>query len=101
MNTTSAECYIRKLNACFMEIELDGNLTSIIAFWKQSLFGLLGFSPSFGKDSDDKVATKQLTVVVDVRVDVTFMPHDDQEISDSHESRDILIKDSVIEPSSE
>ena len=27
-------------------------------------FGLLGFSPSFGKDSDDEVATKQLTAIV-------------------------------------
>ena len=38
-------------------------------------FGLLGFSPSFGRDSDDEVATKQLTAVVDV------MPHDNPEIS--------------------
>ena len=29
-------------------------------------FGWLGYSPSFGKDSDDEVATKQLTAVVDV-----------------------------------
>ena len=43
----------------------------------------LGFSPSFGKDSDDEVATEQLHVsaIVDVQVDVTFMPHDDPEIS--------------------
>ena len=43
----------------------------------------LGFSPSFGKDSDDEVAIEQLHVsaIVDVQVDVTFMPHDDLEIS--------------------
>ena len=40
-------------------------------------FGLLDFSPSFGKDSDDEVATKQLTAVVDV----TFLPYDYPEIS--------------------
>ena len=40
----------------------------------------MGFSPSFGKDSDDEVATEQLTAVVDARVDVTFMPHDVVEI---------------------
>ena len=40
-------------------------------------FGLLGFLPSFGKDSDDEVATKQLTAVVDV----TFLLHDNPEIS--------------------
>ena len=39
-------------------------------------FGLLSFLPSFGKDSDDEVATKQLTAVVDV----TFLPHDNPEI---------------------
>ena len=44
-------------------------------------FGLLGFSPSFGKDSDDEVATKQLTAVVSAVVDVTFLPHDNPEIS--------------------
>ena len=48
-----------------MEITLDGNLTSVITFWKQGLFGLLGFSPSFGKDSDEKVAAEQLTAIVD------------------------------------
>ena len=42
-----------------------------ITFWKQNLFGWLGFSLSFGKDSDDEVVTEQLTAVVDV----TFMPH--------------------------
>ena len=41
-------------------------------------FGLLGFSPSFGKDSDDEVATKQLVSAV---VNVTFLPHDNPEIS--------------------
>ena len=45
------------MHASLMEIALDGDLTSIIAFRKQSLFGLLGFSPSFGKDSDDKVSS--------------------------------------------
>ena len=53
-----------------------GNL-SIIAFRKQKSLGQLGFSTSFGKDSDDEVATQQLTAVVDVM----FMPHDDPEIS--------------------
>ena len=33
---------------------------------EKSLFGWLGFSPSFGKDFDDEVATEQLTTVVDV-----------------------------------
>ena len=40
-------------------------------------FGLLGFSPSFDKDSDDKVAIKQLTAVADV----TFLSHDNPEVS--------------------
>ena len=35
------------------------------------------FSPSFGKDSDDKIATEQLTALVDV----TFMPYNNPEIS--------------------
>ena len=35
---------------------------------------VLGFSPSFGKDPDDEVASEQLTAV---KV-VTFMPHDNQ-----------------------
>ena len=60
---------------------LQGNLTAIIAFRKQNPLRLIGLSPSFGKDSDDKGATKQLTAVVDAHVDVTFMPHDDLEIS--------------------
>ena len=42
-------------------------------------FGLLGFSPSFGKVSDDEVATKQLTAVVDV----TFLPHDNPKYPNS------------------
>ena len=46
-------------------------------FGKKVSFGLLGFSPSFGKDSDNEVATKQLTAVVDF----TFLPHDNPEIS--------------------
>ena len=33
------------------------------------------------KDSDDEVATEQLTARVDEQVDVTFMPHDDPKIS--------------------
>ena len=40
-------------------------------------FGLLGFSPSFRKYSDDEVAIKQLSAAVDV----TFLPHDNPEIS--------------------
>ena len=36
-------------------------------------FGLLGFLPSFGNDSDDEVATKAV-------VNVTFLPHDNPEI---------------------
>ena len=35
------------------------------------------FSPSCGKDSDNEVATEQLTAVVDV----TFMPNDNLKIS--------------------
>ena len=45
----------------------------------------LGFSPSFGKDFDDEAATEQLTAVVDV----TFMPHDDPEISNSFDGHKI------------
>ena len=49
----------------------------------KSLFGWLGFSLSFGKDSqaNDEVPTEQLTAVAGVRVDFTFMAHDDPEIS--------------------
>ena len=50
-------------------------------FGNNSLFGWLDFSLSFGKDSDGEVATEQLTGVVDARVDVTFMPDNDPEIS--------------------
>ena len=40
---------------------------------KQKPVWLIGlFTITFGKDSDDEVATEQLTAVVDV----TFMPHD-------------------------
>ena len=84
-----------------MEIALDGNLTSIIAFRKQKSLRLIGLLTIICKDSDDKVATKQLTAIVDARVDVTFMPHDDLEISDYLESPDPLIKDSVFEASSD
>ena len=35
-------------------------------FRKQNLLGWLGFSPTFGKDSDGEVAIKQLAAVVDV-----------------------------------
>ena len=52
------------------------NLT-IIAFRKQKSHWLIGLSPLLGKDSDDEVATEQLTAVVDV----TFLPHDNPEIS--------------------
>ena len=53
--------------------------TAIIAFPKQKSH--LGFSPSFGKDSNDEVATKQFTTVLDAWVDITFIPHNDPEIS--------------------
>ena len=45
---------------------------------------VLGFSPSFGKDTDDEVATEQLTAV-----DVTFMPHDNQKYRNSLDSHKI------------
>ena len=41
----------------------------------------LNFSPSFGKNSDDEVATEQLIALVDVQIDVTLMPHNDPVIS--------------------
>ena len=41
---------------------------------------VLGFSPSFDKNSNDEVATEQLTALVDAE-DVTFMSHDNPEIS--------------------
>ena len=47
----------------------------------KNLFGWLGFSPSFGKDSDDELPTEQLTAVVDV----TFMPHNNPNSLDGHE----------------
>ena len=50
---------------------------TIITFQKQNPLWLIGFSPSFGKDSDDEVATEQLTIVVDV----IFMPRDNPQIS--------------------
>ena len=62
-----------KLNAYFMEI-----LQPLSHFGNKSLFGWLGLSPLFG---NDEVATEQLTAVVDARVDVTFMLHNDAEIS--------------------
>ena len=46
-------------------------------FQKQKSLGWLDFSPLLGKDSDDEVATEQLTAVVDV----TSMSHNDLEIS--------------------
>ena len=59
----------------------DGNLTAaIIPFRKQRSLWLIGLLPSFGKDSDEEVATEQLTAV-GTTVDFTFMPHDDPEIS--------------------
>ena len=45
---------------------------------------VLGYSPSFGKDHDDKVATDQLTAV-----DVAFMPHDNQKYPNSLDSHRI------------
>ena len=54
---------------------------AIIIFQKQKFLWLIRLSPSFNKDSDDEVATEQLTAVVDVQVDVTFMPRDDPKIS--------------------
>ena len=68
---------------------LYGNLTIIVSETK-----VFAFLPSLDKDSNDEVDTEQLTAVVDA-VDVTFMPHDNPEIS--RESRDLLIKDIVIE----
>ena len=59
-----------------LKCTLHRNLT-IIAIRNQKLFGWLGFSSSFGKDSDDEVATEQLSAVVDV----TFMPHNNPKIS--------------------
>ena len=56
---------------------LHGYLMAIIAFLKQK--SLIDWA-SFDKDSDE-VATEQLIPVVDVQVDVTFMPHDDPDIS--------------------
>ena len=53
-----------KLNVHFMEI-----LQPLLHFGNKHLFDWLGFSPTFGKDSDDKVATEQLTTVVDKRAD--------------------------------
>ena len=35
-------------------------------FGNKNLLGWLGFSPTFGKDSDGEVATKQLAAVVDI-----------------------------------
>ena len=55
---------------------LHRNLT-IIVFWKQKLFWLIGLFIIFAKASDDEIGTEQLTAVVDV----TFMPHDNPEIS--------------------
>ena len=39
------------------------------------------FAIIWQKDFGDEVATEQLTAVVDVTVDVTFMPHNDREVS--------------------
>ena len=44
----------------------SSELLTILAFWKQNLLGWLGLSPTFGKDSNGEVATKQLAAVVDV-----------------------------------
>ena len=56
---------------------LHGNLT-IIAFWKLKSLWLIGLFTiiNFGKDSNDEVATEQLTAVVNF----TFLPHDNPEI---------------------
>ena len=55
----------------------------MIAFWKQRSWAL--FSPSFGKDSDNEIATEQLTTVVDV----TFVPHDNQKYPNSLDGHEI------------
>ena len=47
----------------------------IMAFQKQKSLWL-NFSPPFGKDSDEEVATEQLTQELTAKVDVTFMPHE-------------------------
>ena len=58
-----------------------GNFTAtIIPFRKQRFLWLIGLLPSFGIDSDNEVATEQLTAV-GTRIDFTFMQHDDPEIS--------------------
>ena len=44
---------------------------NLISETNVSLADQLGFSPSFCKDSDDEVATEQLTLVVGTQVDVT------------------------------
>ena len=43
------------------------------------------FSLSFGNDSDDEIATEQLTTVVDV----TFVPHGNQKYPNSLDSHEI------------
>ena len=65
--TTAAETSV----SCTIAIYYS--LLIILAFWKQILFGWLGFSPTFG---NDKVATKQLAAVVDV----VIAPHESPEI---------------------
>ena len=62
-----------------MHASHNGNLTAIIPFWKQRSLWLIKLFAI--KYSDDKVATEQLSAVVGVQVDFTFMQHDDPEIS--------------------
>ena len=50
-------------------------MLTIMAFQKQKSLWL-NFSPPFGKDSDEEVATEQLTRELNAVVDVTFMPHE-------------------------
>ena len=73
MNITSAECYAEVTERTRGSRKSYHNHVSET----KVSFGQLGFSPSFGKDSDDEIATEQLTAVVDS----TFLPHDNPEIS--------------------
>ena len=77
LRTTILSVYIYKYHLSWVltgtESTLHGNLT----VRDKSLFGWMGLSPSFGKDSDGEVVIEQLTAVVEV----TFMPHDELEIS--------------------
>ena len=57
----------------------NARFTEILPYNRISEAKVLGFLPSFGKESDDEVATEQLTVVVDV----TFVPDDNRKYPNS------------------